>query len=389
MGLEMKPRPHLVAPIEPMSRQPDAVGLYLHLPFCRVRCSYCAFAVSTDLRLEQAYGSAILEEIRARADGRRADTVFWGGGTPSRSSVEWLSAIDAALRSSFDIDPSAETTIEANPEDVDTAAIDRWRSIGVNRLSIGVQSFHDRELIPLGRVHGARRALQAVETAVDSGLRVSLDLMLGLPGQTATTFRETLAIAVESGVGHVSAYMLDLEEGSALVSRLDRNLVTVPDEDETSAAYLEMIGTLTAAGFAQYEVSNFARPGEVSLHNLRYWERRPYYGFGAGAHSFLDDRRTGNLRNVRAYIEAIEGGGSAVELVDELGENELRRELIFLSLRRARGIVYSDLVEWTGERGGTWIEQGLMYGWLKRVEDRVAFTPEGFLLSNDLLSELF
>lgn len=372
-----------------MSVQPDAVGLYLHLPFCRVRCSYCAFAVSTDLRLEQAYRSAILDEIRTRADGRQADTIFWGGGTPSRSSFESISAIDAALRSGFEVIPGAETTIETNPEDVDAEAIERWKTIGVNRLSVGVQSFHDRELIPLGRVHGARRALQAVETAVGSGLRVSLDLMLGLPGQTRASFRETLRIAIDSGVGHISAYMLDLEEGSALISRLDRNLVSVPDDGETSAAYLEMVDTLSSAGLAQYEVSNFARPGEVSLHNLRYWERRPYYGFGAGAHSFVSELRTGNFRNVSGYIEAMERGGPAIELVDELGETELRRELIFLSLRRARGIVYSDLVAWTGERGGTWIEQGLKYGWLKRGEDRVAFTPEGFLLSNDLLSELF
>jgi len=372
-----------------MSDQSDAVGLYLHLPFCRVRCSYCAFAVSTDLRLEQAYLGAMLDEIRARADGRRADTVFWGGGTPSRSSFASIASIDAALRTAFEVLPGVETTIEANPEDIDAEAIERWKTIGINRLSVGVQSFHDRELIPLGRIHGARRALQAVETAVRSGLRVSLDLMLGLPGQTRPSFRETLRIAIDSGVGHISAYMLDLEEGSALVSRLDRNLVSVPDDGETSAAYLEMVDTLSSAGLAQYEVSNFARPGEVSLHNLRYWERRPYYGFGAGAHSFVGERRTGNFRNVRGYIEAMERGGPAIELVDELGETELRRELIFLSLRRARGIVYSDLVAWTGERGGTWIEQGLKYGWLKRGEDRVAFTPEGFLLSNDLLSELF
>jgi putative oxygen-independent coproporphyrinogen III oxidase len=372
-----------------MSVQPEPVGLYLHLPFCRVRCSYCAFAVSTDLRLERAYQAAILDEIRLRADRRRADTVFWGGGTPSRSSFPSISSIDAALREAFDVDTDAETTIEANPEDVDAEAIERWKTIGINRLSLGVQSFHDRELIPLGRIHGATRALRAVETAVDSGLRVSIDLMLGLPGQTRLTFRETLRIAIDSGVGHISAYMLDLEEGSALVSRLDRDLMTVPDDGETSATYLEMVETLSSAGLAQDEGSNFARPGEVSLHNLRYWERRPYYGFGAGAHSFAGERRTGNVRNVRGYIEAMNRGGPATELVDELGETELRRELIFLSLRRARGIVYSDLVAWTGEKGGMWIEQGLKYGWLKRGEDRVAFTPEGFLLSNDLLSELF
>ncbi|HUP63685.1 MAG TPA: radical SAM family heme chaperone HemW [Thermoanaerobaculia bacterium] len=373
-----------------MEDRPVEQGIYVHLPFCRVKCSYCAFAVSTDLRLEDAYGDALLREIELRTRPRAsADSLFWGGGTPSRSSFQWLSRIDGALRSRFDLAPSAEVTLEANPEDLTPAAIEQWRQLGVNRLSIGVQSFQDSELIPLGRIHGRARALSAVELAVASGLRTSLDLILGLPGQTAESFGSTLQTAIDSGVGHLSMYMLDLEPESALAGRVSRGATRLPEEDTTSEIYLEAVERVSAAGFAQYEISNFARPGEESRHNLRYWQREVYAGFGVGAHSFDGSVRRGNIRNVRDYIDRLAAGRDPVEMLDPIGEGELRRERIFLSLRRVPGIEYPDLLNWTDGRGAAWCERGIEEGWLRITGSRVAFTPRGFLLSSELLSELF
>jgi oxygen-independent coproporphyrinogen-3 oxidase len=362
-----------------------SVGLYIHLPFCRVHCTYCPFAVSTDIKLQDPYTNALLAEIDARAGGAMVDTIFFGGGTPSRTSRENLLRIVAKIRERFDIHDDAEFSLEANPEDVNPDAVAFWRSLGVNRLSIGVQSFHDAELRPLGRVHGRGQALEAIAIAASSGIRTTLDLILGLPQQTEESFGETLDLAVSTGAGHLSLYMLDLEEGTALARQVGDERVTLPDDDLVAALYIAAVERLGSAGFAQYEVSNFAKPGEECRHNLRYWRREEYLAFGIGAHSFTGDRRYANTRDIRRYID----GALEPEFAEILGEGEVRRESIFLGLRQAAGINYEELVRLCGEEGIEWIDQGLSDGWLRRVGDRVAFTPSGFVLSNDYISRLF
>lgn len=369
------------------------LGLYLHLPFCRVRCAYCPFAVSTDMRLEDRYVAALLEEIDARGRGEAVDTIFFGGGTPSRTSREHLAAIVARLRERFAIAPDAEFSLEANPEDVSAEAIGFWRSLGVNRLSIGVQSFHDGELLPLGRFHGRAQAIEAVRTAAASGIRTNLDLILGLPNQTADSFRETLDTAIalmECGgkpphsKGHISLYMLDLEEGTALAQRVDSGVMSLPDEELVAGLYVDAVARLADAGFVQYEVSNFARPGQECRHNLRYWRREEYLGFGLGAHSFVGDRRFANTRDMQRYLD-----GSRDDFAETLGEGEVRRETIFLQLRQSGGIDYDEVVRLCGTEGIAWMERGVSEGWLRRSGGRVGFTASGFLLSNDYISQLF
>jgi putative oxygen-independent coproporphyrinogen III oxidase len=361
------------------------VGLYIHLPFCRVHCTYCPFAVSTDIRLQDQYTEALIAEINARSDGERVDSIFFGGGTPSRTSRENLVRVVDKIRERFDIDDTSEFSIEANPEDVSEDAVAFWRSLGVNRISIGVQSFHDDELRPLGRVHGRVQAFDAVRIAAQSGVRTSLDLILGLPRQTAASFEETLETAITTGAGHVSLYMLDLEEGTALARQVEDERVRLPDEDLVADLYTIAIDRFANAGFAQYEISNFARPGEECRHNLRYWRREHYLGFGIGAHSFIGDRRFANTRDIHRYI----AGQREPEFAEVLGEGEVRRETIFLRLRQAEGIDYEDVVRLCGEEGIAWMDRGLSDGWLRRVGNRVAFTPSGFLLSNDYISQLF
>lgn len=361
------------------------LGLYLHLPFCRVHCTYCPFAISTDAGLQDRYTDALLREIAA-AEPASVDSIYFGGGTPSRTSVDNLRRIAEAVAGRFSITADAEVSLEANPEDVTQEALGAWRDLGVTRVSVGVQSFHDGELAAIGRIHDRDRAIEAVGLAVSSGLRTNLDLILGLPGQTAESFRQTLDLAVSLGAGHLSLYMLDLEERTPLEVQVSRGRVTLPEDEQTAGLYAEAADRLAAAGLLRYEVSNFARPGEECRHNLRYWRRGEYLGFGMAAHSFTGGRRFANTRDIRRYIES---SPEASDFSETLGPDEMRREALFLQLRQAGGMCYEDVVRYCGQEGTSWIERGLREGWLKRVEDRVAFTSAGFLQSNDLISQLF
>jgi oxygen-independent coproporphyrinogen-3 oxidase len=398
------------------------IGVYVHLPFCRVHCSYCPFAISTDIELQDRYVEALVREIENEplirasrtfsplrgakgndetppylplaprsgervAEGRvrGVDTLYFGGGTPSRTSVENLQRIVKALN----ITPGAEFSMEANPEDVTEEALDAWRELGVNRLSIGVQSFNDAELRAIGRIHDAAGAVKAVETASRS-MRTNLDLILGLPYQTRESFAQTLDHAIALNPGHLSLYMLDLDETTPLQVQVARGRVTVPEDDMVADQYRYAIKRLEEAGLHQYEISNFARDGEECHHNLRYWTRAEYLGFGLAAHSFIGERRFANTRNIRDYIA---GPEQACSFSEDLGDDERRRETLFLSLRQKRGINYDQLVALCGQEAIEWVDRGLRDGWLERQrrdgEARVAFTPAGFLLSNDYISQLF
>ena len=361
-----------------------SLGLYIHLPFCTTHCTYCPFAISTDISLQNDYIEALLREITA-APRDRVDTVYLGGGTPSKTSLENLTRLFTALRS-FEIATDAEVSMEANPEDVNPSTINAWRDLGINRLSIGVQSFHDDELTTISRVHDRTAAIAAVTAAARSGVHTNLDLILGLPHQTRQSFRETLDTAVTLGAGHLSLYMLDLEEKTPLQVQVARGRVALPEDDDVATLYVDAIERLGEAGLQQYEISNFARAGEECRHNLRYWTRGEYHGFGLAAHSFIGHERFANTRDIRRYIAS---APDARDFSETLGGDEARRETLFLSLRRTSGIHYDDLVELCGQEGIAWSERGLTEGWLRRVDGRVAFTPAGFLQSNDYISRLF
>jgi len=400
------------------------LGIYVHLPFCRVHCSYCPFAISTDIELQDRYVDALVREIQSpfnrpsgtasalcetkghtmpsrrtpsglapqieeRVPEGRAwdvDTIYFGGGTPSRTSISNLRRLIAAIRSTFAVSAGAEFSLEANPEDVTPEALDAWRDLGVNRISIGVQSFHDDELKAIGRIHDARGAIAAVERAAQSGVRTNLDLILGLPHQTRESFAKTLGEAIALDPGHLSLYMLDLDETTPLQVQVAKGRVDVPDDELVAGQYKHAIERLEAAGLHQYEISNFARSGEECRHNLRYWTRGEYRGFGLAAHSFLGERRFANTRNIREYIDDPE---HAQNFEEDLGEDERRRETLFLGLRRTSGLDYDQLVALCGQEAIEWVSRGLRDGWLERHEGRIVFTPSGFLLSNDYISQLF
>lgn len=366
-----------------------STGLYVHFPFCRVRCTYCAFAVSTDQSLESRYVEALEKEIESRATGEPADTIFYGGGTPSRTNPELLERITGALRQGFRLSPDLEFSMEANPEDLEPRAIERWRAMGVNRLSMGIQSLSDEELLPLGRVHGVQSARRAMKLVAASGMRFSVDLILGLPGQSRDSFWRSLQEAILSGAGHVSIYMLDLEEGTALARQVAQKKTMIPEDESVGEAYFDAIDQMEKAGFHQYEISNFARAGQQCRHNLRYWRRLPYYGFGLSAHSFLGGQRFANVRDAAAYIERMEAGASPVDFEETIGVEEDRRERILLGLRQVAGMSRREFLNLCGKEGSEWIRQGKLEGWVRQSGDRVALTPAGFLLSNEYISRLF
>jgi putative oxygen-independent coproporphyrinogen III oxidase len=395
-----------------------SLGVYIHLPFCRVHCTYCPFAISTDIALQDAYVEALVREIHGRQAPSPVESIYFGGGTPSRTSIENLRRVVEALDLVPDVIPSVsegsgragdastrrrrasrpprplapargdrfEFSIEANPEDINAQSLRAWQDLGVNRVSIGVQSFNDAELAAIGRIHDAARAREAVAMAVASGVRTNLDLILGLPHQTAESFESTLNEAIELGAGHLSLYMLDLEEGTPLHAQVARGRVAVGDDELIASLYRRAIDRLESAGLAQYEISNFALPGEECRHNLRYWTRGEYHGFGLGAHSFISEERFANTRNIRDYIA---DPVNARDFIEQLGEAERRRELLFLGLRQTGGMYYEELTRLGGKEANEWIERGLQDGWLRQSGGRVAFTSSGFLLSNDYISQLF
>jgi len=357
-------------------------AVYVHLPFCRVHCTYCPFAISTDLSQQNAYTDALIREIGSRLKGDDIESVYFGGGTPSRTSIENLRRIVSALRNVA----AAEFSIEANPEDITPDSLAAWRDLGINRVSIGVQSFDDRELAAIGRIHNAQQARDAVRMTVATGVRTSLDLILGLPHQTRESFEKTLDEAIALGAGHLSLYMLDLEEGTPLQVQVERGRIKVADDELIASLYARAVDKLRDAGLAQYEVSNFARAGEECIHNLRYWHRGEYFGFGMAAHSFMNEERFANTRNIRDYIADPEHARDFSEI---LGDDERKRELLFLGLRQTRGMYYEELIRLCGQEANEWIERGLRDGWLRQSGEHVAFTSSGFLLSNDYISQLF
>lgn len=362
--------------------------LYLHLPFCKVRCSYCPFAVETDDRWQDRYVEALIGELRSRCAEELFSTAYLGGGTPSRLRPDLLAALFEQL-ALLRFETGAEVTIEANPEDVTEEAVDRWRSHGVNRLSIGVQSMHDAELAPLGRQHGRAGALEALRLANASGLRMSADLMIGLPGQTEESFAESLHTIVGEGVSHLSMYILDLEEGTSLQRQIASGRTELPEDDFVAGMYRDAVKTAGQAGLAQYEVSNFAIRGQESRHNLGYWNGTPYIGLGMSAHSYDGKARTGNSRLLLEYVERLERGETAVTFHEKLSPGELREERLLLQLRQTAGIEYSEFIVLCGEEGLEWIGRGKREGWLEASGERVRFTVDGFLLSNDFISQLF
>ena len=317
-------------------------GIYIHIPFCKTRCSYCDFATGIyDVPLAQRYVDALVQEIKTSKSAAAAvDTVYFGGGTPSMLSASQLAQILETVEKNFQIDPAAEITLEINPGSVNRSRLIEFRKLGINRASFGAQTFDDNELARIGRSHTAADTLRTYEFLREAGFdNVSFDLIAGLPGQTMSGWQSNVARFLELRPEHLSFYLLEVHQGTPLAQHIERGIQPKPDDDLAAELYRFMLEQACEAGYRHYEISNLALPGFESRHNKKYWTGVSYTGFGCSAHSYDGcSRRWSNERDVAKYVQAIETGSSAIAEQHDLTEEELRAEAVFLGLRLMQGL---------------------------------------------------
>ena len=372
------------------------LGIYIHVPFCRSKCQYCDFySVTTkELSLLDSYRKAICEHIReagGQAPDYLVDTIYFGGGTPSFFGAEGMAAILTAIRKSFDVSPSAEITFEANPDSVSKHLLRRLRSEGFNRVSLGIQCDDDEILEKIGRPHNYQQAVDAVQLIRKKGFRnISVDLMYGLPGQSLEAWLQTLENVLKLRPEHISCYGLKVEEGTPLYEV--QEYANLADDDTQADMYLGAIEILRDHGYRQYEISNFCRKGHVSRHNLKYWNGEEYLGFGPDAASDFGGRRFTAVRDVHAYIDGILNGGMVLREVQEVPPRERAGEYLMMRLRTAMGIVPDEyerkfLLPFAPLEAAleTFRHRNLA---VRTYDGRWHLTPQGFLLSNTIISDL-
>jgi len=362
-------------------------GLYVHVPFCRSKCRYCDFFSITRTGAMAAWLPALLREmalVQPQDWPQPFDTLYLGGGTPSLLPGEVLAAVFTHLRRHFVLTPDAEITLEANPDDVTPAKLRLWRQLGVNRLSLGVQSLHDAELRWLGRRHDAAQARRALELARQAGfVNLSVDLMYALPGQSEAGWLATLQAVLAYEPEHLSCYQLTATEHTPLGAEVARGAVTLPGEEEQRQFFLTTSELLDSRGYLHYEISNFARGRQYfSRHNSTYWQHSPYLGLGPAAHSFDGRRRWRNCRGVEAYCRRLQAGQAPVAGIEVLSDAQLRLEALALGLRTRRGVALTALayLPQAGKIMGGFCAAGL----LAVQQDRLCPTREGFLVADSL-----
>jgi oxygen-independent coproporphyrinogen-3 oxidase len=369
------------------------LGLYVHIPFCSAICNYCNFNRGLfDAALKEQYVAALLREIAAQGDGSPADTIYFGGGTPSLLEPAEIASIIETCRHHFAVALDAEITMEANPETVTPERLVGFREAGVNRLSYGVQSFRDEELQRLSRLHSASRAAEAFAMARRVGFdNISLDLMMWLPQQTIAQWLESVDALIALGPDHASLYILELYPNAPLRDTMARSKWSLAPDDDAAEMYLEAMARLDAAGYEQYEISNVARNGRESRHNLKYWTDGEWLGFGCGAHSTRGGVRWKNLSSTTEYIAAVASGGQLGVERRELHGREALEEALFTGLRLTRGIdvhavkirYNADVWEIYGAELEPFREAGLLIydGRLLRL------SRAGMLLANEIMSQ--
>ena len=325
------------------------LGIYLHIPFCLAKCSYCAFVSQPDAEEFHApYVAALCKEIVAAGGdfnlrGKPVDTVFFGGGTPTVLGAVELAKILEAVQMTFPLTTDAEVTVEANPGTLGQRELRELKAAGFNRLSIGVQSLDDKVLAAAGRIHTAAQAMEIFREARRTGFEnISLDLMYGLPGQSLASWRETMACAIALHPEHVSAYGLKLEEGTPLSTAVRAGRIALPEEEAEEAMYDELNSFLPERGYMRYEISNFALPGRECRHNLKYWHWRPYRGFGVAAHSFIGSERFANTENLSEYLQIMQAGKSPEKFREKANLGIAMAEYTFLVLRTTAGLDIDD-----------------------------------------------
>ncbi len=376
------------------------LGLYLHFPFCVRKCDYCDFNSKPAGPGEvDAYLEALLQELRglAAVHRRAADTLYLGGGTPTVLSGDQFRRLFGVLERLRLWTPGIETTVEANPGTLDRSKAALLATLGVNRISLGVQALQDRLLNRLGRIHTGRAALDTFDILRAVGFEnIGIDLIYGLPGQAVHDWEADLSKVLELGPEHLSLYGLMVEEGTPFARRREQGLLLLPSEEAEIAMVRAAWEMSLAAGYGHYEISNYARPGFVCRHNLSYWTVQEYIGAGAGAHSFIETdgpTRSRNVASVAAYIERLHKGRSPLLSAERLSPHTLASEALMLGLRLREGVCLNEFRKRYGidpfDVYGSCLQSGLEKGWLETEAGRLRFTETGMLLSNQLFVDLF
>lgn len=369
---------------------------YIHIPFCLSKCHYCDFSSFVGMEpLFEDYVSALSAEI-ARSHAAASPplgSVYFGGGTPTILSAGQLERVLEAVRGTLGISTDAEVTVEANPGTVDAPKLVQLNSAGPNRISIGIQSLDDKLLARIGRIHTASDAVEVCKAARAAGFEnLGIDLMFALPGQTLDHWAQTLARAIDLGAEHISLYELSVEEGTGFARQCASGSLELPDENTQVDMYELAMRTLIQSGYEHYEVSNFALPGRRSRHNQVYWHNEPYYGFGAGATSYLRGVRARRLADPRHYVDAISRGSDAIESWERLLGRDLAAETMILGLRMLEGVDISRVEAQTGVDVGqefaAQIRDLASRGLVEARGGRLKVTHKGLLLLNDVSAEL-
>lgn len=370
-------------------------GIYIHIPFCKQRCRYCAFYSSTLYNIKERYTDAVCKELAMRKDyagGSTIETIYFGGGTPSTLPIELLRKICDAIYADYAVSDNAEVTIECNPDDLTPEFLAELTHLPFNRISMGIQSFDEAQLKRLGRRHDAGKARQAVVNARAAGYgNISIDLMFALPGSTKESWAHDLESAIELKPDHLSAYNLMYEEGTPLYRALERGEFAELNEEENVAQFRMLIEKMKEAGYRHYEISNFSTPGKESRHNSSYWNDTPYIGCGAAAHSYNGTSREWNIADIKEYIKGIENGERNYE-IEHLTEEERYNDTILTRLRTADGIP----LEWMKKRFSARLNaymqcaagKEIALGNLKEENGHLSLTQKGIFISDAVIREL-
>ena len=372
------------------------LGLYIHIPFCVKKCAYCDFlSWSGDKEQRVDYVRALEQEILSYknfAEDYQVSTIYFGGGTPSVLEGELLERIMEAIRRTFQIEEKAEVTLEMNPGTALKEKLELYKKLGINRLSMGIQSVKNENLKLLGRIHTYEDFLESYCMAREAGFdNLSGDLISSLPGQTLAEWKEELEILMETPLEHVSVYQLIIEEGTEFYKKYGECEELLPDEETSREIYLWTGKYLKSQGFEQYEISNYAREGKQSAHNLRYWERKDYLGLGLGGASMIRNMRMSNTRDWDKYMAYCRDPGKIREEVEVLEESGQMEEFMFLGLRKTRGISKKEFRRTFGKDIDLvyekTLEKYLKNGMLQESGDRIFLSEEGILLSNQVFAD--
>ncbi len=383
-------------PILTKKQNKTPLGIYVHVPFCRSKCQYCDFYSVTEKhdKLLDGYLDAICAHIKESgplAPAYKVDTIYFGGGTPSFFGADGIATILTCIRRNFDVDMNAEITFEANPDSISDPLLKRLRAEGFNRVSLGIQCDDDDILKKLGRPHTYAQAVQAFHRCRKAGFKnISVDLMYGLPGQTIRAWKETLNNVLQLMPDHISCYGLKVEEGTPLYAVKD--IVNLPDDDLQADMYLAAVDMLRERGYRQYEISNFARKGLYSRHNMKYWTGGEYLGFGPSASSDFADKRFTLVRDLPGYINGIKNYGEVMEDIQDIPLRERAGEYLMLRLRTSTGIradEYERMFMLPFAPLEEVLRKHMSYYYVTKNEDgRYCLTPKGYLVSNSIISDL-